>query len=383
MTLSKTNQDYMNSEKSILGMRVSDLVKMPLGHFKFSPIYKSNEFIGAEFEIEGVDLPRPASFSSVWSVKSDGSLRYVREDGSYVSDDEEDYDRYRPFEYVLKRPLSPDNFKSRALPLLFRKLDASGSKPHFSVRTSVHIHIGVHELRVYQVYAMVAAYYTIEDLLGPLTGVERDGNLFCINGANGDIVIDSLLNSIVKGFGYPDFSQNMKYTAVNLLTLYNLGTVEFRAMEGTLDPHRLTTWVDILTALRTWAASLKPNEVGLMMNMLSLAGPSEFVSKIMGGYTSEAFLALKSGAGGSISRMNEMIYNGISRAQPLVYEPNWQDLVDKEYEAPKKEEITAKSKKRPIHGYTGLNTESITPTEWIATATWSQPLQPLPEGDDL
>jgi len=43
-----------------------------------------------------------------------------------------------------------------------------------------------------------------------------------------------------------------KYSALNLLPLTKLGTIEFRAMEGTDDLNRIIDWIGILTSLNAY-----------------------------------------------------------------------------------------------------------------------------------
>ena len=306
--------------RNILGCLVKDLPAICPDQCNAFTAYKENEFIGAEFEVEGLNLPGPASVKYLWEAKPDGSLRPAP-----VTTGTEDN---TPWEYVLKRPLSPEVFINRAFPHLLKTMDKAGAKPNMSGRCSVHIHVGVHELRLYQVYAMVALYYIFEDLIEPLFGEGRVGNLFCLGVKECPVLIDQMVHDAKNGGGCPSNNPNNKYTAVNLLTLSRIGTVEFRGMEGTLDPARIATWVELLTRLRTYSLTLTPQSMSTLLNMMSLTGPAEIMDKIFLPGTSSHRL-LNTHAAKKPGSLSKILYQGIGRVQSLFYEVDWSSVTHK------------------------------------------------------
>lgn len=145
-------------------------------------------------------------------------------------------------------------------------------------------------------------------------------------------MLDDLIASILNA-GAPPSQANYKYTAVNLLTLYRLGTVEFRAMEGNVDPDRIRIWVNFLACLRNFAKKLTPLEMSLLLNTMSLSGPSTLMAQIFS-EDEEVLNYLKESATQLRKSMNSILYQGIGRVQPLFYEVDWARVVDHPYIEP-------------------------------------------------
>ena len=227
---SPTREDMWRKQ---LGLKVELLPKVLPRSYCFSTKWKPNEYIGTEFEVEGYHLPETLTY--YWDVKGDDSLRRPPGEGGGA------------YEYVAKKPVSPEFFKKKTLPYLHKHLHKSPCKTKFSLRCSTHVHVGVHQLYFYQVFLMAGLYHIIEDTLWPLLGENREGFLFCL-GASTSRQIPIALTSAVNGDTFTSVFQYdcFKYTSLNLRTMFNLGTIEFRGMEGTLDKDRLSVWIDLL-----------------------------------------------------------------------------------------------------------------------------------------
>ena len=301
------------------GHLLKNLVAMPHSNFQWSPVFKENEYIGMEIEAEGVNLPGPDKIKYLWAAKEDGSLRKT----TVVAPDSNG----NPWEYVLKRPLSPAVCVNKALPYLRAQMEKHNSKLKFSGRCSVHVHVGVHDLRMYQIFAMVGIYYLFEELIQPLFGKEREGNLFCIGSIESPQIMDILIKDATTCF--PSSNPHTKYTAVNLLTLYSLGTVEFRGMEGTVNQERLEIWIDILDKIRCYAKSLTSEKMSFLLNTMSLQGPSTMLTAIFPegspSYTQLMKTAIKYGG---LVKLDSVLYRGIARVQGLFYEHAWSEVKD-------------------------------------------------------
>ena len=308
-----------NKRPDIRGFLLKDCALAWPRDFSFKPIYKSNEYIGLEVETEGYNLPDPSVMRYLWSAKADGSLR----EASVSQMKELGATSITPWEYVLRRPVSPATAVKRALPYLAKQFAKTKATPDFSGRCSVHVHVGVHELYLYQIYAMVGMYYILEDLLYDLVGQERDGNHFCLGASHAYAIVDSLVKAASEE-GWFRGHDGDKYSAVNLLTLYKLGTVEFRSMEGTLDLDRISTWIEFLTSLRQWASKLTPDQMPFILSQLSMGGPADVVADILGP-NSKSYAAIFKSAGSHIA-LQSQIYKGIGRMQPLFYEPDWANI---------------------------------------------------------
>jgi len=122
----------------------------------------------------------------------------------------------------------------------------------FSPRTSVHVHMNVRDLSVDQIFCLLVLYTTVEELLFKWVGHNRDKSVFCVKITDTDYVQNFL--SLLSN---PEETVNNwnKYTALNLHPMSSKGTVEFRHLEGTSDPQRILTWINILSCLKTTAKS--------------------------------------------------------------------------------------------------------------------------------
>ncbi len=283
-------------------------------YYKFVPKYKEHEYVGAELEVEGYNLPYD-SINHYWKVTGDDSLR-VPTGGNGAA-----------YEYILKKPVSPEHFKEKVFPYLSNKLNEGDSQTEFSMRCSTHIHIGVHELYLYQVFLYVGLYNIFEDLFWPLCGRRREGYLFCVSNGVSEKLSEIMAFLARTGRLHSAFpSDSLKYSSVNLRTMKHLGTVEFRAMEGTDDKERIATWVDILVSLRNYAASIKPEEAGTLLNIMSAQGPLKFFANCVGGEDSPAYKAVIDSFEGDKAKIQEIIFEGINRNQQIFYEPMWSEI---------------------------------------------------------
>jgi len=121
-----------------------------------------------------------------------------------------------------------------------------------SIRTSTHLHFSVLDYTIHEIYNICLHYYLIENLLVATNDKCRHGNLFCrrLQDANG--IIKHMKESIANG-SIQYFVNQYKYGALNLASISNLGSVEFRFMEASTDPSltKLNLDIQILHSLVT------------------------------------------------------------------------------------------------------------------------------------
>lgn len=203
--------------------------------------------VGVELEIEGQNLPPTAP--SQWEVKRDGSLR-------------------NGLEYVFASPLGSVGAKE-ALEALGVHLKASGAILEYSFRTSTHVHVNVSNLDVEVVKAMAAIFTLFEDEYINFCARSRKANRFCLSSKDADGVVDNLKSFLLRGH-LPDRDRG-KYSAMNLCTIRQFGTLEFRTLEGTDDWVRIFTWVRALLAIRKAAKELGSVKAVLALNEEELA----------------------------------------------------------------------------------------------------------------
>lgn len=114
-----------------------------------------------------------------------------------------------------------------------------------SPRTSVHFHLNILGHTPVQVYNAVIAYWFLEDVFMHMCAPARKGNLFClrlqdVNGL-GNLLMEDVNGTINNG--YMPFEQfrgdHYRYSALNINAVNKFGSLESRAMDGTLDADRI------------------------------------------------------------------------------------------------------------------------------------------------
>lgn len=138
------------------------------------------------------------------------------------------------------------------------------TEANYSERCSVHVHVNMQDMEVDQIKTVLMVYQVFERCLFTWIGDERDKNIFCVpwyatnlsyNVLNGDL--------IKKGKAW------QKYTALNLLPLYELGTIEFRHMAGTNDLSKIITWCNLIGQMTKFARKNKMEEVRSIIKELN------------------------------------------------------------------------------------------------------------------
>ena len=205
--------------------------------------------VGLELEIEGTNLPTNIP-GNLWEVKRDGSLR----DGG--------------LEYVFAEPLGSVAARE-ALDTLAKHFNDVGTKPSYSFRTSTHVHVNVSNLKMDQVKAIVAIFTLFDEEYINFCARTRKANRFCLATKDADGVVEQVRRFLVSG-SIPNRDRG-KYSAMNLCTLSQFGTLEFRTLEGTNDFERVFTWIRALLALRKAGKELGTVQAVLAMDKEELA----------------------------------------------------------------------------------------------------------------
>ena len=271
----------------------------------FSKSKAAEREVGAEFEIEGSNLPGHDTLRYYWNVTGDGSLR-----GPSA-------------EYVLKQPLSFEQFKERAFPYLTKNIRKCKAKTKMSGRCSTHIHINVHDLYLYQVWAFVALYYCYEDVAMQIAGQERAGNLFCVGASNSSFIEKVMVDKTVIA----NTTMNTKYAAVNMSSVGKFGSLEFRALRGTISHEVVYAWIDFLLKIKEYVKGLSPEQVAAIPDRISMNTPRGFLDNMLGKGEASDYLREHLAIDFDISTLT---YEGTRRIQRVFYEIPWHVLVVKE-----------------------------------------------------
>lgn len=107
----------------------------------------------------------------------------------------------------------------------------------FSERTSIHVHVNCQNLEGEQVRQAVLLYALFEEVFFKMVEPSRRDNIHCVP------LTDTYLPSYFRSSIGTLVGRWSKYTALNLLPLKTLGTMEFRHMHGHDDPLLLEDWL--------------------------------------------------------------------------------------------------------------------------------------------
>ena len=210
--------------------------------------------VGIEVEVEGAGNLRS---TRLWNVINDSSLR---NDGR---------------ELVTKLPLAGYDLR-KATEELDGLLRSGGLA--VSERCSVHVHIDVRDLTLTQVGNILATYVACEAALYNFGGKERYDNIYC-PGVTSALEQMGVMRRVMQGsdhdfrFGCHDWC---KYTGINLRSIAERGSIEFRAHEGTLDLYRITEWVGILLRMVDYATTTERKKIKVHAKQ----GAVEFIARV-------------------------------------------------------------------------------------------------------
>jgi hypothetical protein len=229
--------------------------------------YPTQDKVGVEVELEnwpGRGFQFNADF---WTLVNDGSLR---ENG---------------YELIFSNPTCGVGIEE-ALSEFTKKMV---TYPDLTAgpRTSVHVHIDVRDMERPAIKKMLIAYLLFEKPIYRYTGDRYESN-FCvplgssfpalqvISDMDGDIEGDELYNleHNISGLG--------KYHGVNIASMGNFGSLEFRMMSGCKDAERIGEWIRMLLNLKHFAMSDEDLCIQELPSRLSSEGADSVCYKIFG-----------------------------------------------------------------------------------------------------
>lgn len=237
----RINEAIINNELVYYGecpfSRKEEMDNAKVGNY-FGMNQKAGLF-GVEIELEG-DLHE--YHSKFWETKKDGSLR-----GGY--------------EYVFTYPLVIEEAKA-AIIMLQEHLVNTSKKINYSFRTSVHVHVNVLDLTRKQLNCFLYLSHMLEDALVNYSGASRVGNRFCLRSKDAEIKAELLKSFFSFKKGIKVFNnEEVKYSAINLASISNFGSVEFRSMRGTVDKDILFPWLDVLKRIKEYSLNTTVKEM--------------------------------------------------------------------------------------------------------------------------
>lgn len=227
---------------------------------KFEPL-KGDYGIEIEAEGQGMKMVN----NKWWGTHDDGSLRGVFPDSRA--------------EFVLNAPVL-----KRSVGAVLRNLnkELEGAKFNFSFRTSVHVHMNAQELTYNEVLNVIYTYLLLEEPFLTFCGKNRKGNRFCLRLQDAEGLLDtvnSMINAGERGLDVIN-QENVRYASINLGALIKYGSIEFRAMRGTVDVDVISTWIDALHKVREYAKSVK--DITAVYEEFRDKGPEGFLQHVLG-----------------------------------------------------------------------------------------------------
>ena len=254
--------------------------------------YVMGNRFGIEIEVEGAYLPHPEP--NTWNRVGDGSLR-----GNAA-------------EYVLEQP-SYQTVVKKQLEYLINLFLENGKGIDPSDRCGIHVHTNVQNLKLSHLYNMLILYFIAEDLLIEKVSPERKGNLFCLSGQDAEGLIDFITLTAGNGrIGILEAPTNdLKYSALNIVTLHKFGTLEWRAMST---PKNVKDWIKVMPVISFFsgikAAARKFEHPVQIVEKLSMDGPKSFIKE---------FYPFLVGLEKTENEVHESILEGVRVAQDIAY----------------------------------------------------------------
>lgn len=183
--------------------------------------------------------------------------RYIKLTPKYMYTEEDGSLRHGGIEFITV-PLAASELKA-TLHTFFEINANEISESNYSDRCSIHVHMNVKDISLEQLSNLYKLYLLYEPHLFNFAGEDRDNNIFCTPLTETAHVNTQLLQvgdhdplSVIARFG-----EWVKYTALNLRPILDIGTIEFRHMPGTSNVEKIHNWIDLLVLLYTSACCME------------------------------------------------------------------------------------------------------------------------------
>jgi len=219
------------------------------------PVVDKNTYLGIEVEVENVEFYDESS--PYWKMIDDGSLR----------------NNGREF---ITPPIRAWRVE-HALSRLFNDLNASVD---FSERTSIHVHMNIRTLTLDQLETLLLTYLLFEKVLFKFIGNNRYENIFCVPLCESKMPVQ--LRSLIQKADTLKIDWR-KYTALNLLPIWEKGTIEFRHLHGTKDLAKIMPWINMILSLKMFALKHPPEYIWHRIGTLnSTSQYRQFAAEVFG-----------------------------------------------------------------------------------------------------
>lgn len=220
-----------------------------------------NTIIGVEFEIEGLNRDHGRNWYNVSGItdKEDGSLR--GHCGEFVT-----------------KPMLVNVFNTVVDAFYAR---GNFTKDNYSDRCSIHVHLNVADMTHAQLNSLLSLYEALERVLFHYIGNNREENIYCVPLHDTMMSAGSIRRVASMDTLMEKIARWEKYTALNLLRMGDLGTVEFRHMAGEANVLRVKEWVSIIACMNEYARAMSPEGItGRLLAMNTVSDYQQFIYEV-------------------------------------------------------------------------------------------------------
>ena len=212
---------------------------------------------GIEVEVENLGIEATASIQTIssshyWTSTKDGSLRN---------------NGYEFVSYPLK-----GSEVGYALKFLFATLP---TYTDFNDRAGIHVHVNCLEFSVNTIRKILLTYLLFEDYFFSMTKKNRKNSIFCVP-IRESVSINDYLFLERKAQG------TLKYSALNILPLWDQGTIEFRHLHSTNDIELLERWFKSIDRLVNFCNENQEPFDTFISNILGVKNIDHLGSSIFG-----------------------------------------------------------------------------------------------------
>jgi hypothetical protein len=218
--------------------------------------------VGLELEVEAEKALPARGLPKPWLPHPEGSLRG------------------HAMEYVTDGPIPCDTKKLKYCTELIDTIKPS--KPlKDSIRTSFHVHVNMREHTMSELITTACLYWLVDNTMVHYCGPEREGNVFCLRLKDAENVTKQLVRVLDNPRNLNnEFNRNVRYASQNLAALTEHGTLEYRAMRGTLDPEVMDMWSTAL--FKIGQAGRMHKRPDTMMDRFFAADKKDWLNCILG-----------------------------------------------------------------------------------------------------
>lgn len=266
--------------------------------------------VGIEIELEGRSLPAsyggPSVGAVTWVYHQDGSLRAPGGNAPGGA------------EYVLSQPCPVADVRP-LVTNLFEYIRANRGRIVNSTRCSTHVHLNMRGVKLPQLASFVVLWGTFEDALANFCGGHRSGNHFALRMSDCHSSVDEWSSAFRTGVFR--FSRERRYLALNPACLSTFGSLEVRTCGGVEGADEVVEWVEMLTALKTYALGLAdPSGIGADLSAYGCRG---FAERVFG---AEIVAKLDEACRELGESFEDLVMSGFRRVQPLLYVLPWREV---------------------------------------------------------